>query len=577
MNKLIALVALSLLTNIGLAQKVTIDSVYPEEVKIQGFTMEKGGTVEINGTGAVYGDDWKLLIYYGWILDSESREVVWHLFDFMKEEHARDIDGSFDFKTKIDLKAGNYELYFASMYDNNRWNKNHDEDSDWSFNDIEDALDWVFGGRNKTDYKRSYNDKLFITLGNSNLKLSSANQGLEASIAEAVVSLNRVGDDERESQGFTLTKETSIRVYANGEGSKGEMFDYAWISDVSTRERVFEMSFKNSKNGGGARKNLKIDRDIVLPAGSYMVNYSSDGSHSFDKWNALPPHDLQFWGVSVWPSNGKDKKNFIPFVKPKTMTPLVSLTRARDDEMLAKGISIKKEMDVRILCIGEEGNGDRMADYGWIIDANSREKIWIMKSHQTKHAGGANKNRYVEEVVTLDKGDYIVYYATDDSHSYEGWNSSQPFEPELWGITVWATKEGDMSNVTPFHPQEYKNKNELAVIAMVGDHALVKRTFSVDKDTKVRIVGLGEGSSGEMNDFGFVKNMDTGEIVWEMEYRDSEHGGGANKNREFNYSMTLKKGTYRVYYESDGSHSYRRWNADPPRNQELWGITVLKE
>ena len=62
-----------------------------------------------------------------------------------------------------------------------------------------------------------------------------------------------------------------------------------------------------------------------------------------------------------------------------------------------------------------------------------------------------------------------------------------------------------------------------------------------------------------------------------MEYRDSEHGGGANKNREFNYSMTLKKGTYRVYYESDGSHSYRRWNADPPRNQELWGITVLKE
>ena len=201
MNKLIALVALSLLTNIGLAQKVTIDSVYPEEVKIQGFTMEKGGTVEINGTGAVYGDDWKLLIYYGWILDSESREVVWHLFDFMKEEHARDIDGSFDFKTKIDLKAGNYELYFASMYDNNRWNKNHDEDSDWSFNDIEDALDWVFGGRNKTDYKRSYNDKLFITLGNSNLKLSSANQGLEASIAEAVVSLNRVGDDEaRESR-----------------------------------------------------------------------------------------------------------------------------------------------------------------------------------------------------------------------------------------------------------------------------------------------------------------------------------------------------------------------------------------
>ncbi len=93
----------------------------------------------------------------------------------------------------------------------------------------------------------------------------------------------------------------------------------------------------------------------------------------------------------------------------------------------------------------------------------------------------------------------------------------------------------------------------------------------------MRILGIGEGSGGDMYDYGFIKNMDTGKIIWEMDYRNSEHGGGARKNREFNETMMLEKGTYRVYFETDGSHSYRRWNDDPPSNQELWGITVLKE
>ena len=70
-----------------------------------------------------------------------------------------------------------------------------------------------------------------------------------------------------------------------------------------------------------------------------------------------------------------------------------------------------------------------------------------------------------------------------------------------------------MKNTSAFNPENFKSKNEIAVIAMVGDHALEKRTFSIQEDTKVRIIGLGEGTSGEMHDYGFIKNMDTGEIV----------------------------------------------------------------
>jgi hypothetical protein len=54
----------------------------------------------------------------------------------------------------------------------------------------------------------------------------------------------------------------------------------------------------------------------------------------------------------------------------------------------------------------------------------------------TDHAGGAKKNRVFNDTVHLDKGDYIVYYETDGSHSYEEWNSSPPTDPAAWGVTI---------------------------------------------------------------------------------------------------------------------------------------------
>lgn len=574
MKILNTLVLAILMCSTGLAQSVTLGDVYPKEVKIQGFSVGQSGDVKISGTGAVFEDDWKLLIYYGWIIDADSREVVWHLFDYMKDEDVDDLDGPFEFDTKVNLQKGNYELYFAGMYDSRNWNR--DRRGDWYFSGLGDTMDWLFGSRAREGYRRSAQDDLFIKLEASGIKAADAKSFLDQKAADAVVSFVKVHDNDRFSEGFTLTGSTELQVYALGEGRDGEMFDYAWIMDANSRERVFEMDHRDARFAGGARKNLMVNEKITLPAGSYLVNYTSDDSHSFEKWNALPPDDIQFWGVTIW-ADAKNKKNVVSYQEPKTVKPLVSLTRARDDEMLAKGITIKKSMDVRIYCLGEITGSDNMADFGWIADAKTRQRVWRMKPYKARHGGGADKNRYVEEVITLDPGDYIVYYATDDSHAYGEWNSSQPYEPEMWGITIWATNETDIKNVVPFHPEEYKNKNELAVITMVGDRALVKKTFSINEDTKIRVIGLGEGSGGEMYDYGFIKNMDTGRIVWEMDYRNSEHGGGARKNREFNETFLLEKGTYRVYYETDGSHSYRRWNDDPPGNQEMWGITVLKE
>jgi len=572
---------LLLLPAMAWSQKVEIERVYPQEVEAEAFTLTQDATVDITGTAAIFTDDWKTLVFYGWIINSDTREVVWHWFD---EDNSRDRDRDYDrrkdrrneglqdINVKLELKKGNYELYYTGGSANGSgWNN-----QSVSINGIKDVVDVVFDSRRREKYRDRYRDDLRISVESPSLKPANMDEVIKGVLEHAIVSFNKVRDDEDLEKGFTLTKETSLDIYAIGEGRRDDVFDYVWIYNTANRERVFEMDYRNAEFAGGADKNLSVRETIKLPAGSYKVSYVSDDSHNYNDWNALPPDDPEFWGVTIWPSTVAEKANVTEYVAPKTATPLVDLTRVRDDEFVSKGITISSDIEVRVLCLGEEGSGDEMADYGWIMNADTRQKVWEMDSWRTDHAGGANKNRMVDQKVTLAAGNYIVYYATDGSHAYRDWNATRPHEDDLWGISLWATNEADISKVKPFEAEDFKSENVIAEITMVGNDKYLRENFEITADTKVTIMGIGEGSDGEMHDFGYVKNMDTGDIVYEMRYRYSDYAGGARKNREFSETMTLKKGNYRIVFESDGSHAYRRWNADPPRNPELWGITVVK-
>ncbi len=555
------------------AQSIVLDDLYPEEVTSAGFYLSENSKVEIEGTGSVFYEDWKAIVYYGWIIDSETREAVWHLFDEMKDSDFRNTDGQLDFNAEIDLEKGNYELYFAAAYSNgNDWN---DWGNTWAVRNFDDVVKRIFDSRDRRKYRSGYSDEFYIRVSSDKLRKVDIDELLEQRTSSAILSFNRVGDDESLKKGFSLNNRTDLRIYSIGEGDKDETFDYLWIYNARTREPVFEMEYDNTDFAGGAKKNLKFDEVVTLDAGDYIASYASDDSHSYEKWNSLPPDDPLFWGATIWPANENDRSNVVAFREPKTLTPLVDLTRIRDDELVSQGISIAREMDVRILCLGE-GAGDGMADYGWIMDANTREKVWKMRESRTDHAGGARKNRKISEVINLPKGDYIVYYATDDSHSYNDWNSTRPHEEEMWGITLWATDDSDVKNATSFDPSEFVNKNSLVEILMVRDDKYIRESFIVEEDMDVRILAIGEGSDGEMYDYGYIKD-ESGRTIWEMDYRDSDWAGGASKNREFNDRIYLKKGTYRVIYRTDGSHSYADWNASPPTDEEMWGIMILKE
>src|SRR5262249_36883878 len=94
-------------------------------------------------------------------------------------------------------------------------------------------------------------------------------------------------------------RETTLRIYALGEGTSSRMVDYGWIENAKTGKTVWEMTYRITEHAGGAPKNRRVDTTITLPAGDYIVKYDSDDSHAFAEWNAAPPDDREAWGITV--------------------------------------------------------------------------------------------------------------------------------------------------------------------------------------------------------------------------------------------------------------------------------------
>src|SRR5688572_27272642 len=120
--KVCYLLTLLIVLTISYPQAQTVRDVLPGKVGVTAFKVEKADKIKVTGTGGIYEDDWQTVVYYGWIINSHSRKVVWHQIDVMDN---MDLEyGEFSFKDEVSLEKGTYELYFTGAYVNrdNNWN-----------------------------------------------------------------------------------------------------------------------------------------------------------------------------------------------------------------------------------------------------------------------------------------------------------------------------------------------------------------------------------------------------------------------------------------------------------------------
>ncbi|MBD3224650.1 MAG: hypothetical protein GF313_07965 [Caldithrix sp.] len=497
-------------------------------------------------------------------MNAETRELVWRM-DIDNTEEARWQKWMRQFNGEVKLNEGTYEVYFSTVRP--QYFSFEDE-----FFSIDKLLKKLLG--EEEDW-RDQSDKWHITIKGVDevYEESDVRKFVRAKKQAAIADLTMAEDDANLKEGFTLTQQLEIDLYGIGEGFKGKMYDYGWMINAKTREKVWEMNEGHSEYAGGAVKNRLFKDRLNLAAGSYLIYFKTDDSHSTESWNANPPYDPMFWGIMVSAADKDIDPGSIRKYEIEEEKPLVSINRVGDYAYKEEAFKLKQRAKIRIEALGEGISGD-MYDFGWITKANTGEIVWKMRYYSTKHAGGASKNRLFDDVIILDEGNYILHYQSDDSHSFEDWNQSPPQNPDRWGISVYPIGNSDVYET--LKSAEINNNQIIAQLTRVGNDEYLRKQFRIDQPIRVRIYAIGEGDWDEMYDYGWLKNVDSGNIVWKMRYRETRNAGGAEKNRMINTTIHLRPGVYRIHYRSDDSHSFNNWNSPPPYDQQNWGITIYR-
>ena len=129
-----------------------------------------------------------------------------------------------------------------------------------------------------------------------------------------------------------------------------------------------------------------------------------------------------------------------------------------------------------------------------------------MRYADTESAGGDAKNRLVDRTIHLEKGDYVVHYVTDDSHSYDDWNAAAPVRRPALGHHAARRRRARSIEAAVAEYAEKADPSVIAQIVRVRDDESPRKTFKLDRETQVRIYALGEGSGRSLADYGWIED-----------------------------------------------------------------------
>lgn len=561
-----------------IAQSTTLTEIIdfiPEELKFAGFRLDNSQKIMIEVVGMEPDYPFREASFSNaWILNSKSREVVWNLNSAEKVNNSGKIS---TFKDELELDPGTYEVYYSTylnypddFFDGRHFWKSRRGIFSRIFHGIFDDDDY----RERVDWDLF--EEFYFKINGDGQTLSEEEILTlnEAQWKQSFITHTQLKDNYYKKQHVIVEQPVTLNVYAVGECNYEGDYDFAKILNSDSREVIWKLNYRDSEHAGGARKNRMSKESITLEPGEYSILCVTDDSHSYKRWNMHPPFDPINWGLTITfaDMNDIDKVKLIDFGEVAESRKIVEFKRMGDDDYRSKAFTLKKALDLHIYAIGE-GRYDGMYDFGRIVDAKSRKAVWKMDYDNTESAGGSDKNRLFDGIVHFEPGNYIAYYLTDDSHSYSDWNESPPYDQENWGMSIYVNdKNFAESDLAEYELED--DQNFLIRLTRIGDYEKKHSKFTIDRNGMVHIYALGEGTYGDMYDYAWIENANTGKVVWEMTYRMTDRAGGARKNRVFNDTIYLSAGEYEVYYQTDDSHSFEEWNDAPPYDPESWGITI---
>lgn len=443
--------------------------------------------------------------------------------------------------------------------------------------------------------------------------------------SDQLVSIRALSPQEYRAEGFVLAGPQTVRIEAVGaeprperrrfRGDDGNWIDdderdtwpaAAWIIDARTREVVWDLrTAESERDRSGVRR---FTGTVRLPAGSYLAQYGSYVATSTNYNGDFNASNIGAFLRGLRARNDRRISYRGPYVddgsyrefqlivrgegRRASARELNDAARAGQASVIAMlrpdsggateryGFELDRATELEVAGVGELVR-DNNFDYGWILNADTRRRVWTMDFRRSQDAGGAHKNRVVRETVRLPVGHYVAYYVTDDSHDPGEWNRVPPTDPEAWGLTLRVPDDAARARVRTWAYEPVPAAQVIVSMIGVRDEELRSEGFTLRRPLDVRIYALGEGSNVSdhtddmMDDYAWIVDATSRRRVWTMGYDNTEHAGGAQKNRLFDGVVRLEAGSYLVYYKSDGSHAFGDWNDAAPPEARYWGISVM--
>ncbi len=122
---------------------------------------------------------------------------------------------------------------------------------------------------------------------------------------------------------------------------------------------------------------------------------------------------------------------------------IASITRPGNYQDSTLNFTLDKATTMLVVAMGD-GNAYGMLDYGWIESADSQQVFWAMDYEESRHAGGASRNRIQLATIRLTADSYRLRYRSDSHHSFDNWTTEQPHQAAFWGIKLIRLNPGEL-------------------------------------------------------------------------------------------------------------------------------------
>ena len=230
---------------------------------------------------------------YGWLENNATGERVWEM-TYEASQPEEENPGSNRFELAfLDLKPATYTLYFNT--------DNSHAFGDWRNGPPAHPERW---GVTLFPFADTLAEDAVRILSPSLPPLAKVPSGPLPPLpppgtGDVLFKRIRLGNNVDFEAPLHLDEPTLLRIYALGELTSYDRYDYGQIKRADTGETVWEMTLQNTMPAGGHENNRRFDGTLRLPAGDYMVYFRTDGSHAYGDFNGEGPENPAAWGISI--------------------------------------------------------------------------------------------------------------------------------------------------------------------------------------------------------------------------------------------------------------------------------------